>query len=68
MLTGELAVKPRGLEWEEASSIPMSGEIAWQALFVQAGLEEIDSANVGRNTGMRVLITRASGGVGLWIV
>jgi NADPH:quinone reductase-like Zn-dependent oxidoreductase len=67
-LTDELAVKPRGLGWEEASSIPMSAETAWQALFVQAGLEAIDSADVGRNAGKRVLVTGASGGVGLWVV
>jgi NADPH:quinone reductase-like Zn-dependent oxidoreductase len=67
-VTDELAAKPRGLGWEEAASMPMSAETAWQALFVHAGLEEIDSADVGRNAKKRVLVTGASGGVGLWVV
>jgi len=48
--------------------MPMSAETAWQALFIQAGLEEIDSADMGRNAEKRVLVTGASGGVGLWVV
>jgi NADPH:quinone reductase-like Zn-dependent oxidoreductase len=48
--------------------MPMSAETAWQALFIQAGLEEIGSADMGRNAEKRVLVTGASGGVGLWVV
>ena len=48
--------------------MPMSAETAWQALFIQAGLEEIGNADMGRNAEKRVLVTGASGGVGLWVV
>jgi NADPH:quinone reductase-like Zn-dependent oxidoreductase len=36
----ELALKPRGLGWEEAASIPLSALRAWQAVFEHGGLAE----------------------------
>jgi NADPH:quinone reductase-like Zn-dependent oxidoreductase len=42
----------------------MSAETAWQALFVQAGLE----ARKGSAEGKRVFVTAASGGAGVWMV
>jgi NADPH:quinone reductase-like Zn-dependent oxidoreductase len=49
-----LAPKPTGLSHVEAAALPLAGLSAWQALFVHGGLE----------TGQRVLITGATGGVG----
>lgn len=44
----------------------LSAQSAWQALFVHAGLgDDVDS---GLAVGKRVLVTGASGGVGVWVV
>ncbi|CAI6338486.1 unnamed protein product [Periconia digitata] len=58
----ELASKPQNLTWEEAASVPLSALSAYQGLFVHGGLSTDDN----RNNGKRVLITAASGGVGIW--
>lgn len=69
-VTSELALKPTNLNWTEAAAVSLSALTAWQALFVQAGL----AADIGgdsssnRNAGKRLLITGASGGVGVWVV
>jgi NADPH:quinone reductase-like Zn-dependent oxidoreductase len=60
----ELAQVPDSLELSLAASIPLSALTAWQALFDQAGLQPQE----GANTGKRVLVTAASGGVGIWLV
>lgn len=59
----ELARKPRNLSWEEAASVPLSALSAYQALFVHG---QLTWPNEGKNLGRRVLVTAASGGVGLW--
>ncbi|KAH7138089.1 alcohol dehydrogenase [Dendryphion nanum] len=64
----DMGVKPKNVGWEEAASIPLSALSAWQALFVHGELagpgsnSEVESANAGK----RVLVTAASGGVGIW--
>jgi NADPH:quinone reductase-like Zn-dependent oxidoreductase len=64
-LTSELAVKPKNLSWEEAASVPLSAFTAYQALFVHG---DIDLKNPAKNANKRLLITAASGGVGVWLV
>lgn len=59
----ELALKPENLTWEEAATVPLSALSAYQALFIHGGLK---TPKKGSNPGMRVLVTAASGGVGLW--
>ena len=59
----ELAPKPKNLGWEEAASVPLSALSAYQALFVHGALTP---PKIGGNPGKRVLVTAASGGVGLW--
>jgi NADPH:quinone reductase-like Zn-dependent oxidoreductase len=49
-----IAPKPDDLSFEEAAAIPIAALTAWQAMFVVANL----------NSGQRILITGASGGVG----
>ncbi|MEO8577799.1 MAG: NADP-dependent oxidoreductase [Gemmatimonadales bacterium] len=51
---GEMAPKPKSLDFENAAAIPLGALTAWQALF--------DLASLSR--GQRVLIAGASGGVG----
>ena len=51
---GDVAPKPQSLDFEHAAAIPLGGLTAWQAIFGLAGLE----------SGQRILITGASGGVG----
>lgn len=61
----EMALKPKNMGWEEAASVPLSALSAWQALFVHGKLTpSFDGPK--SNTGKRVLITAASGGVGIW--
>lgn len=68
-----LALKPKTLSWEEAATVPLSALTAWQGLFEHGTLdkravtENNDEAR-HRNAKARVLITGASGGVGLWLV
>jgi NADPH:quinone reductase-like Zn-dependent oxidoreductase len=54
----DLAPKPKSVDHIQASSVPLSGLTAWQALF--------DHAKLSR--GQRVLIHGASGGVGTFAV
>ena len=60
----EIAPIPETLSFDVAASIPLSALTAWQALFGHAGLTP--EKNV--NTGKRILVTAASGGVGIWLV
>ncbi|MEH2396851.1 NADP-dependent oxidoreductase [Nostoc sp.] len=51
---GDIAPKPRSLDFENTAAIPLGALTAWQALFDLAQL----------SSGQRILITGASGGVG----
>jgi NADPH:quinone reductase-like Zn-dependent oxidoreductase len=55
---GTTALKPKSLSFAEAATIPVGATTAWQGLFDQGELQ----------TGQRVLILGASGGVGLFAV
>ncbi|KAB5513338.1 hypothetical protein GE09DRAFT_1162618 [Coniochaeta sp. 2T2.1] len=74
--TGELARLPGRMGWDEAAATPLSALTAWQAVFVQGGLEvgglkgRVDDEEGARerNRGKRVLVTGAAGGVGSWAV
>lgn len=66
-LTHELGRKPSTLSWAEAATVPLSALTAWQALFVHAGFAP-PGGDLAGNSGKRVLITAAAGGVGLWAV
>ncbi|KAF7526866.1 hypothetical protein PCG10_003420 [Penicillium crustosum] len=81
--TDEVALKPESLGWEEAAALPLSAQTAYEALFVHAGLQPPllgGSAQSGPQNhqekddqqacqlGKRVLITGASGGVGIFLV
>ena len=65
LVTEEMSKRPQNLSWAESACVPMSAETAWQALFIHAGLKP--EAGKGAQ-GKRVLITAASGGVGVWMV
>lgn len=74
----EAALKPTTLDWAESATVPMSALTAWQALFVKAGLAEPELFATGRAAGnaktpkrsppVKVLITGASGAVGIYLV
>ena len=64
LLGEEMAKRPACLSCGESATVPMSAETAWQALFVHAGIE----ARKGGANGMRIFITAASGGAGVWMV
>lgn len=65
-VTEELAHRPKnGLSWAGSAAIPLSSMTAWQALFEQAGVGDLQS---GKWRGKRVLVTAASGSVGTWLV
>jgi NADPH:quinone reductase-like Zn-dependent oxidoreductase len=51
---GELAAKPRAIDFVQAAAVPLAGLTAWQGLFEHGGLQ----------AGQRVLIHGAAGGVG----
>jgi NADPH:quinone reductase-like Zn-dependent oxidoreductase len=55
---GSLAIKPKTITMEEASSVPLVGLTAWQALLEKAGLKQ----------GQKVLIHAGSGGVGAFAI
>jgi len=57
-LPGELAPKPRTLDYVQAAAVPLTALTAWQALFEHAGLV----------AGQTVLIHGAAGGVGVFAV
>jgi NADPH:quinone reductase-like Zn-dependent oxidoreductase len=61
----ELTLKPKSLSWEEAAAIPLSALSAFQGLFVHGNL---NGPGQGGNKDKRVLVTAASGGVGLWAI
>jgi NADPH:quinone reductase-like Zn-dependent oxidoreductase len=65
-LPSEVAHKPRGIDFREAASIPLSALTAYQALFKPAHgrLKFEENGNVGA----KVLITGAAGGVGVYAV
>jgi NADPH:quinone reductase-like Zn-dependent oxidoreductase len=71
-VTGELAHKPKALSWVAAAAVPVSAETAWQILFIHAGIAaeaEVDFETAKEAwKGKRVLVTAASGGVGMWVV
>jgi NADPH:quinone reductase-like Zn-dependent oxidoreductase len=63
----EMALKPRNISWEEAATVPLSALSAWQALFVHGKLSpNFDKERGYKCSKPRVLITAASGGVGVW--
>ena len=65
----ELALKPSNLSWEEAVSVPMSAQTAWQALFIHGGLAAPKAgAKSNENASKRILVLGASGGCGIWTV
>ncbi|KAL4779840.1 NAD(P)-binding protein [Aspergillus varians] len=64
-VTEELAHRPKGLPWAECAAIPLSSQTAWQALFEHSGVGDLGSGNWD---GKRVLVTAASGSVGMWVV
>ncbi|PNP46916.1 hypothetical protein TGAMA5MH_01869 [Trichoderma gamsii] len=70
--TEELALKPKTLDWIEATATPLSTLTAWQGLFTQGILNKKgingDADARAHNSKLRVLITGASGSVGTWAV
>jgi NADPH:quinone reductase-like Zn-dependent oxidoreductase len=70
----EAATKPASLDWASSATVPMSALTAWQALFIKADLAEPDlSADTSAratqtNPSVKVLITGASGAVGIYLV
>jgi NADPH:quinone reductase-like Zn-dependent oxidoreductase len=73
----EIASRPRGLTWEETAALPLSGQTAFEALFVRGGVSiPSDVAAMHENKGRespkpdskKVLITGAAGGVGVYLV
>jgi NADPH:quinone reductase-like Zn-dependent oxidoreductase len=73
----EIALRPMGLTWEEAAALPLSGQTAFEALFVRGGVPvPSDVAEIRENKGRdsmkahskKVLITGAAGGVGVYLV
>ena len=75
VLTPEVAKKPQRLSWAAAASVPLSALTAYQALFRRAGLEPplLTTANPASNRASqtlapRVLVTGASGGVGVQLL
>ncbi|KAK3068794.1 hypothetical protein LTR53_013354 [Teratosphaeriaceae sp. CCFEE 6253] len=72
-LTSELAHMPTNISFEQAASVPLSALTAYQALFKHGGLDDAalrdGNANAAaRNRRIRLLVTAASGGVGIWIL
>ncbi|ETI26804.1 hypothetical protein G647_10249 [Cladophialophora carrionii CBS 160.54] len=75
---GELALRPKNLSVTEAATVPVSALTAWQALFEHLNLSPppspvSSSSNATPETAngtaqKRILITNASGGVGIWAV
>ena len=82
-LEAQLALRPRNISGEEAACVPVSALTAYQALFEHGGIPEPrgDDAEKGTETSKtshtngeaktrhekRVLVTGASGNVGLWM-
>ena len=53
-----MALKPRSLTYEEAASVPLAAQTAWQAIFDHGGLQ----------SGQKILIQGGSGGVGSYAI
>ncbi|KAH8123716.1 NAD(P)-binding protein [Trichoderma asperelloides] len=70
--TEELALKPKTLDWVEATATPLSTLTAWQGLFSKGILNKNgisgDADARAHNSKLRVLITGAGGSVGAWAV
>lgn len=63
----EIALRPKNISISEAATIPVSALTAWQALFDQFKLDPpTPSSTKSSNKDTRILITAASGNVGLW--
>jgi NADPH:quinone reductase-like Zn-dependent oxidoreductase len=74
-VTDELAHIPQALSFVQAAAVPVSAETAWQILFEHGisqegkGDGEVDWETARQFWGgKRVLVTAASGGVGMWVV
>jgi NADPH:quinone reductase-like Zn-dependent oxidoreductase len=75
---GELAHRPKSLDWIQSTAVPLSALTAFQALFTQGtlesaglfGVDEDPAARAARqrNAQKRVLIPAAAGSVGSWAV
>jgi NADPH:quinone reductase-like Zn-dependent oxidoreductase len=63
--TDELAHVPKNLSWVERAAVPLSAQTAWQALFEQSKIGEFGASDKWK--GKRVLVTAASGSVGIWL-
>ncbi|PGH15949.1 hypothetical protein AJ79_02116 [Helicocarpus griseus UAMH5409] len=68
--TYELAVRPGSVDKVAGASVPLSAETAVQALFKHGGLAGFEEGKAGneKNNGKKVLVTAASGGVGVWLL
>lgn len=68
----QLAHKPKNMSWVEAGATPLSSLTAWQGLFQHGDLNEKaifgDAAARSANGKLSVLVTGASGVVGVWAV
>lgn len=66
----ELALRPKNLSNCEVATIPVGALTAWQAFFEKFQLAPpvTDSAVSYNNSQLRILITNASGGTGIWAV
>lgn len=63
--THEMVLKPKGVSFEDAATVGISGMTAWQGLFVHGGLR---SPGGEGNGDAKVLITGAAGSVGSYAV
>lgn len=63
-VTEEMAHKPKNLDWVQSAAIPLSAQTAWEALFVHSGIGDFDAPSW---KGKRILVTAASGAVGMWM-
>lgn len=64
----ELALRPKNFSITEAATVPVSALTAWQALFEQFKLAKPSATDPVSSSKPRILITNASGGVGIWAV
>lgn len=66
----ELGLRPTSVSIAEAAAMPVGALTAWQALFEQFKLPppDTDSTQTKPQTQLRILITAASGGTGIWAV
>ncbi|CAG8157044.1 unnamed protein product [Penicillium olsonii] len=70
----EIALKPSAFSWEQAAALPLTAQTAYEALFTHAGVPvpSVEDAMKNRNesprSSQRILITGASGAVGMHLV